>query len=122
MLISSAFAARRLACRRMCVRLIGRTRRMTILALFTAFLAATGVSGVVRDARTHTPLAGVRVEALSTHDTTTTDAAGRFALPVSPPVRLRFSRGGYTTTDRDAVADSGLVVRAGRPRCRVWSG
>ncbi|HVA57105.1 MAG TPA: TonB-dependent receptor [Gemmatimonadaceae bacterium] len=84
---------------------------MTILALFTAFLAATGVSGVVRDARTHTPLAGVRVEALSTHDTTTTDAAGRFALPVSPPVRLRFSRGGYTTTDRDAVADSGLVVQ-----------
>ena len=83
---------------------------MPFLTLLAAFLAATGVSGVVRDARTHTPLAGVRVEAITSRLATTTDAAGRFTLAVAPPVRLRFSRSGYATTDHDATSDTGLVV------------
>ncbi len=83
---------------------------MTIFTLLAAFVAAAGVSGVVRDARTHAPVAGVRVEALSTHEATLTDSAGRFTLSVSPPVQLRFSREGYSSSDREAATDTGLVV------------
>ncbi len=83
---------------------------MTILALLAALAAATGISGVVRDARTHAPLAGVRVEDTRGHLNTTTDSAGRFSLAVEPPAGLRFSRAGYTTLERTVAADTGTAI------------
>ncbi|HEY5218712.1 MAG TPA: TonB-dependent receptor [Gemmatimonadaceae bacterium] len=83
---------------------------MSILTLLAALMTASGVSGVVRDVHTHAALAGVGVEDMRTHMVTTTDASGRFSLDANAPVRLRFSRHGYTTVDRDITADTGTTV------------
>ncbi len=83
---------------------------MTVLTLLTALFAATGLGGVVRDAQTHAPLAGVRVEDVRTHAATVTDSAGRFTLAVAPPARLRFSRQGYVTVEHDVLAERGTAV------------
>jgi iron complex outermembrane recepter protein len=83
---------------------------MTILHLFALLLATGGVSGVVLDAHTHAPLAGVVVEVVRTHQTAVTDSAGRFSLDVAPPVRLRFTRAGYTSVDREVTTDAPLDV------------
>lgn len=83
---------------------------MTLSLLLAALVAASGITGTVRDAHTQAPLAGVRVEDLATHDTATTGPDGRFVLASNPPARLRFSRAGYTTLDRNVAADTGLVV------------
>lgn len=82
-----------------------------ISSLLLALAAAIGgVTGTVRDARTHAPLAGVVVEAVRTHQRATTDSAGRFTLDVALPTRLRFTRHGYTSTDREATGGAPLDV------------
>jgi iron complex outermembrane recepter protein len=83
---------------------------MTLFNLLALVLAAGGVHGVVRDAQTHAPLAGVVVEAVRTGQTTATDSAGQFALDVAPPVRLRFTRVGYAVTDRDVTGEGAVEV------------
>jgi iron complex outermembrane receptor protein len=73
---------------------------MTTVTLLAVLVTATNVSGVVRDARTHAPLAGVVVQDPSTRLADTTDGAGRFALDEPLPARLRFTHAGYATLDR----------------------
>ena len=83
-----------------------------MLDFFSALLFAATLTGVVRDAATHAPIAAVRVEDLRTHTTTMTDDSGRFRLadPSSMPVRLRFSRDGYVPMEREITTDAGLVI------------
>lgn len=74
-----------------------------------ALLAAINVSGVVRDARTHAPLSGVRVEDTRTHLTTTTDTAGRFALAEDLPANLRFTHPAYAIIERTLTAPDAII-------------
>lgn len=57
----------------------------------------TGVRGIVGDIRKLTPLDGARVEVVGENAGTTTDAAGRFALPMAPgsEVLLRVEAEGF---------------------------
>lgn len=83
---------------------------MTTFMLLAALWNLSGISGVVRDAHTHAPLAGVTVRDLGSRDTAVTDAAGRFTIGVDAPARLHFSHPGYAAREVMATSDTGLVV------------
>lgn len=83
---------------------------MIAASLLALLLAASSVTGTVRDSRTHAPLAGVRVEAVGDAAAATTGADGRFSLDAALPAHLRFTRAGYTARDLDVTGDTALVV------------
>jgi hemoglobin/transferrin/lactoferrin receptor protein len=78
-------------------------RLTTLLFIFlSSFLAnAQTLTGVVRDARTDLPLAGVAVRVLQTSQGTVTNSLGEFSLYNLPPgtVTLRASSVGYRVHD-----------------------
>jgi iron complex outermembrane recepter protein len=75
-----------------------------LLALFT-------VRGEVRDALTGEPVSGVVVASAAARGGTVTDDAGRFALALSRPARVRFARVGYQTVEHVIASDTTLIVR-----------
>jgi len=79
--------------------------------VIATLLLGASLTGIVRDARTHSPLPLVRVQDVRSHLTTVTDSSGHFSLESSAPTRLRFSRDGYAAVERDIV-----------PRARRLSG
>ncbi|MDE3150973.1 MAG: TonB-dependent receptor [Gemmatimonadota bacterium] len=83
---------------------------MTFFTLIAALLAASGVRGIVRDARTHAPLSGVELRATGAAAAATTGPDGRFTLDVSLPAHLRVTRKGYTALDLDVTADTALTL------------
>jgi iron complex outermembrane receptor protein len=74
-------------------------------------LAVLTVRGEVRDAVTGEPIPGVVVASAAARGGTITDDAGRFALELSAPARVRFARVGYHTLEYDVAGDTTLVVR-----------
>ncbi|HVZ77590.1 MAG TPA: TonB-dependent receptor [Gemmatimonadaceae bacterium] len=91
---------------------------MAALLLGAAAPQPAPVSGIVRDASSRAPIAGVRVEDVATHASARTDASGRFSLAASLPARLRFSRDGYAEAFRDVTAPGALDV-ALEPQARA---
>ena len=76
---------------------------------------SSALAGVVVDARTMQPLAGVLVELATPHRVTTTDPDGRFRLEGIPPGRyeLLVSFVGYAFTKRDvevAAGENGITI------------
>ena len=77
---------------------------MTGVTLLATLLTFSSVGGVVRDVRTHAPVAGVRVEDVRNHLFTVTAADGRFSLAEAPPAHLRFTGAGYAVLERTLTA------------------
>jgi iron complex outermembrane recepter protein len=84
-----------------------------MLTVIHALVAALTITpGVVRDAATDRPLAGVVVQIIgSTFSLPMTDSAGRFSVDLETPARLRFTRIGYAATEVVASPGVEIVVR-----------
>lgn len=78
--------------------------------LLALLLALITVRGEVRDAVTGEPLSGVVVASASAQGGIVTDDAGRFALELSGPARVRFARLGYQTLELVVARDTTLIV------------
>jgi iron complex outermembrane recepter protein len=96
---------------------------MTLLTTLLAFLVAlTPTTGIVRDATTDIPLAGVVVQIVGDAGApVVTDSAGRFTIDLSEPVRLRFTRLGYAAAEVAATPGATVVV-ALRPAPQALEG
>lgn len=69
------------------------------------------LSGIVINANTQAGVEGAAVSTLRARTQTLTDAAGRFALPATPPDTLRVSSVGYATvTIVPHAGDTGLTI------------
>ena len=79
---------------------------------------ALDVGGQVTNAVTDQPLGGVMVTIVGGTDTTYTDPNGRFRLPATGSVRVRFAKAGFAVTELVAVEDT--LIRVGLvPTARV---
>ncbi|UEG55113.1 TonB-dependent receptor [Mucilaginibacter daejeonensis] len=80
------------------------------LLLPATLLAQTTVNGTVTDAITHEPLAGVTISLTNTaeHQSTTTDAKGRFNIAYAPELRLSYM--GYITQIVTPISGQNLNV------------
>src|SRR5829696_3682006 len=82
---------------------------LTILALLAQL---TSTPGTVVDATNDRPLAGVVVQIVgSAAAPVATDSAGRFAVDLTSPARLRFTRVGYAATEVAVTPGRAVAMR-----------